>query len=370
MKVDLQNITKYYGSTAEAAPAVDDVSMTIASGELFFLLGPSGCGKTTLLRIIAGLLEPTEGSVHFAGQEVTALPVEKRNTAMVFQNYALWPHMTITQNVEFGPKMRGRSRAERRSVVDENLELVQMAAFASRKPNQLSGGQQQRVALARALAAEADLLLLDEPLSNLDARLRAHMRTELRQLVKASGTTAVYVTHDQTEALSMADRIAVMDSGKIAQIGTPGELYDRPVSRFVADFLGEANFLEGKLIDTGCPATIETPVGSLPAADHRGIQAGSKVTCCIRPERIAISTEPGGTEPAGTQGVSGQNSQTGILATVKSSVYFGETTQYTCSLGESVLWKVSALSQAAHAIRDGQTVTLLISPADVCVLDR
>ncbi len=368
MKIDLQNITKLYSQRGETTLAVDDVSMAIASGELFFLLGPSGCGKTTLLRIIAGLLEPTAGSVRFADRDVTALPAEKRNTAMVFQNYALWPHMTIAKNVEFGPKMRGRGRAEARRLARENLLRVQMDLFASRKPNQLSGGQQQRVALARALAAEANLLLLDEPLSNLDARLRAHMRGELRRLVKQSQMTAIYVTHDQIEAMAMADRIAVMDSGKIAQVGSPGELYDRPASRFVAAFMGEANFVEGKMIATGYPVTIETPFGKLPAADHRGIQAGSKVTCCIRPERIAISTAPADTAPADTQGAASRNSQARIPATVKSSVYLGETTQYTCSLGGSVLWKVSALSQAAEAIRDGQAVTLVISPADVCVL--
>ena len=194
--IRLERMSKVYRSGGQDVRAVDDVSLRVESGEFFFLLGPSGCGKTTLLRIIAGLVEPTEGRLWFDKRDVTDLPTERRHTAMVFQNYALWPHMTVGRNVEFGPRMRGLPAARRRELVGANLRRVQMEGYASRKPNQLSGGQQQRVALARALAAGGDCLLLDEPLSNLDARLRLAMRDQLRQLVKQAGATAIYVTHD------------------------------------------------------------------------------------------------------------------------------------------------------------------------------
>ncbi|RPI60831.1 MAG: ABC transporter ATP-binding protein, partial [Planctomycetaceae bacterium] len=233
----LESISKIYTSGGSKTAAVDGVNLHIQAGEFFFLLGPSGCGKTTLLRMIAGLVDPTAGRVFFGHDDVTNLPVEKRNAAMVFQNYALWPHMTVAQNVQFAPKMQGKNRSECQSVARESLARVQMEDYDSRKPSQLSGGQQQRIALARAMAARGACILLDEPLSNLDARLRLHMRSQLRQLVKSTGATAVYVTHDQKEALSMADRIAVMDAGKIVQIGTPQEIYHRPASTFVADFL-------------------------------------------------------------------------------------------------------------------------------------
>jgi len=222
--IKLQNLARSFGSGHSAVRAVDDVSLTIPAGEFFFLLGPSGCGKTTLLRMIAGLIEPTDGRVLFGDRDLTFVPMEQRNVAMVFQNYALWPHMTVQDNVEFGPKMQGKARPVRQEIAAAKLGLVQMEAYGPRKPNQLSGGQQQRVALARALAAQSSCLLLDEPLSNLDARLRQHMRVELRQLVKSTGVTAIYVTHDQAEALSMADRIAVMNAGRVVQVGTPQEL--------------------------------------------------------------------------------------------------------------------------------------------------
>ena len=287
-RILLNDITKLYGSGAAETVAVKDVSLTIEPGEFFFLLGPSGCGKTTLLRIIAGLTVPTAGRVVLGDRDVTDDPVEKRHTAMVFQNYALWPHMTVQQNVEFGPKMQGAARSERRRRAAQKLELVEMGSLAARKPNQLSGGQQQRVALARALAAEPDCLLLDEPLSNLDARLRLHMRQELRGLVKQTGTTAVYVTHDQKEALSMADRIAVMDAGEVVQVGSPQEVYDRPGTRFVADFLGEANFLPGAVTGAGAGLAVLTAAGPLPLAGDCAVRAGQQVVCCVRPERIRL----------------------------------------------------------------------------------
>ncbi len=237
--ITLKGITKRFGDTT----AVDSVDLTINSGELFFLLGPSGCGKTTLLRMIAGFIEPTEGRMLFGERDVTWLAPNKRKAGMVFQSYALWPHMTVFDNVAYGLTVRKVPPAEKKERTQAALASVRMAEYAKRKPNQLSGGQQQRVALARALVIEPTVLLLDEPLSNLDAKLRLEMRTEIKRICTETKITTVYVTHDQKEALSMADRVAVLRDGDVKQIGPPRQLYERPTSRFVADFLGETNFI-------------------------------------------------------------------------------------------------------------------------------
>jgi len=362
MEITLEKLTKVYEGSDPREAAVADVSLRIASGELFFLLGPSGCGKTTLLRMIAGLLAPTSGRIFFGAKDVTTLPVEKRNTAMVFQSYALWPHMTVQANVEFGPKMRRVHRTERRRVAGEQLERVQMLEFARRKPNQLSGGQQQRVALARALAGGSDCLLLDEPLSNLDAQLRLQMRGELRRLVKSTGVTGVYVTHDQKEAMSMADRIAVMHAGSIVQIGTPQELYNRPGTRFVAEFLGEANFVDGEIADPGPPVKIETPLGTLLAEASQDAQIGDKVTCCIRPERITICR---------ADQVRPSEDESRIPGVIESSIYLGEICQYLCSVGEdrATRWKVFSLSETL-GLTPGEKVALRLTANDVAILRR
>jgi len=354
IEITLENLTKIYGSGASAAAAVDGVALSVKPGELFFLLGPSGCGKTTLLRIIAGLVAPTAGRVLFDGRNVTLLPAEKRNTAMVFQNYALWPHMTVAGNVQFGPKMRGAGRRRRRELAEDCLERVRMRDFAGRKPNQLSGGQQQRVALARALAARGDCLLLDEPLSNLDARLRMHMRDELRQLVKETGITAVYVTHDQKEALCMADRIAVMKDGRIVQIAVPNVLYNRPATRFVADFLGEANFIDGEIFQAGAPAKIQTTLGVLLAAGTGCPPEGTKVTCCVRPERITI---------ARADAVSTGENVSSLPAKIETSTYLGEVRTYLCRLEGGLNWKVCVLAARADDLAPGRDVVLHL-PAD------
>jgi len=376
--ITLENLVKKYsGGTV----AVDDVSLTIAAGEFFFLLGPSGCGKSTLLRIIAGLVEPTQGCVRFDDRDVTRLPIEQRGAAMVFQNYALWPHMTVQGNVEFGPKMQGMGRAERREIAERQLARVEMAALAGRKPNQLSGGQQQRVAVARALAAQSNALLLDEPLSNLDARLRQHMRGELRRLVKDTGVTAIYVTHDQAEALSMADRIAVMNAGRIAQIGTPRELYESPASRFVADFLGEANFLDARTAGRvanrdGQPLRLETPAGVLASLHELPETAkGAKLMCCVRPERITVKPRRiGGSEAGAGPGADSAGSiaattgalPEGIEATILATTYLGHMHQYTCRLADGTTWRATALGSAA--LQNDTPVTLTVNPADVILL--
>ena len=309
---------------------------------------------------MAGLTEPTSGSIHFGGRDVTGLAPEKRHAAMVFQNYALWPHMTVQRNVEFAPKMQGVKVADRQRLAQDNLELVAMERFVHRKPNQLSGGQQQRVAVARALAARPDCLLLDEPLSNLDARLRLHMRSELVSLIKSAGTTAVYVTHDQKEALAMADRIAVMDNGDIVQIGTAEQLYTRPATRFVADFLGEANFIDGVVVSVGDPMHIRTSVGDLYAAVTEGVGAGDSVTCCIRPERISLVSRSSQQKLRPGESV--------LAGLVRSATFLGEIRQYVCGLGEDTTWKVTALTDGSTPLEVGTGVRLSTLPDGVTVL--
>ncbi len=242
--ISLKNLVKVFGDVR----AVDNISLAIEPGELFFLLGPSGCGKTTLLRCIAGFNNPDSGQILIGERDVTHMPAHKRDTGMVFQSYALWPHMTVAENVAFGLEMRKLSKSETSQRVADALDMVQMSDRADYKPSQLSGGQQQRVALARALVIKPTCLLLDEPLSNLDAKLRLEMRSEIRRVCKTSGLTAVYVTHDQNEALSIADRMVVLNQGRIQQLGAPQDIYRHPHSRFVAEFIGETNFIEGVII--------------------------------------------------------------------------------------------------------------------------
>ena len=355
--ITLDRIAKRYGPPEGGVWAVRELSLTIEAGEFFFLLGPSGCGKTTLLRMIAGLVEPTAGRVMLGERDVTHQPVEDRRTALVFQNYALWPHMTVYQNVEFGPRMRGSGRREARLQADEQLQRVRMAEFGRRKPNQLSGGQQQRVALARALASGDPCLLMDEPLSNLDAKLRSEMRIELRRLVKSSEATGVYVTHDQKEALSMADRIGVMHTGKLVQIGTPQELYNRPMTRFVADFLGETNFIDGSATPTPDGTAVRTPAGVV-RSTQSGLDLQGEVTCCVRPERIGLAL-------LGDDGDAGE----GLLATIETRVYLGEMEQLTVRLVDGSEWRVSLIGRGAGAFAEGQRVKLIVPPEDVTLLD-
>ncbi len=243
--IHIDGLVKTFGSTR----AVDGISLTVNSGEMFFLVGPSGCGKTTLLRMLAGFTTPDSGQIRFGSDDVTELAPNQRDIGMVFQGYALWPHMTVAENISFGLKMRKVAKEEIDSRVSEVIEMTGLTGMGNRKPNALSGGQQQRVALARALVIRPNLLLLDEPLSNLDAKLRIEMRREIRRICKQSGTTAIYVTHDQDEALSMSDRMAVLNAGQVQQCDTPVKSYRKPASKFVAEFLGEANLVLAELVD-------------------------------------------------------------------------------------------------------------------------
>lgn len=284
-EVEIRGIRKRYTE----APILRGVDLDIHGGELFFLLGPSGCGKSTLMRILAGLVEADSGTVRFDGEDILRQPPEKRRTAMVFQNYALWPHMSVYDNVAFAPRNSGVKKAEVEKLVRDALEVVEMADFAARKPPSLSGGQQQRVALARALAADPRLLLLDEPLSNLDARLRDAMRGKIKNICKSRELTALYVTHDRQEALSMADRLGVMHKGVIRRLGTPEEVYDHPGDCFTAKFLGDVNFIDGELKSGG---VFSCALGDLPVVSE--LKPGAAVGA-IRPERIRFAHpgEPG-----------------------------------------------------------------------------
>jgi spermidine/putrescine transport system ATP-binding protein len=295
--VEARGTTKVFGHGDTAVRALDDVSVAIQPGEFFTLLGPSGCGKTTLLRLVAGFEAPTAGAILLDGRDVTREPPNRRPVNTVFQSYALFPHLTVAQNIGFGLEMLGRRRAEIDARVAEMLRLTRMEEFAGRRTAQLSGGQQQRVALARALAPAPEVLLLDEPLSALDLKLRKEMQRELKRLQHETGITFVFVTHDQEEALTMSDRIGVMNRGRVLQVGTPREVYTAPQSRFVADFIGETNFLTGRRTDR----RIVLDGGGEVAAEGTG---EGPVTLAVRPEHVRLGDG-------------------GLPATVVSSMYFG-----------------------------------------------
>ncbi|KAF1069582.1 MAG: Spermidine/putrescine import ATP-binding protein PotA [Pseudomonas citronellolis] len=279
--IAIERIGMEFGTPGQGLKALDDVSLDIRANEFFTLLGPSGCGKTTLLRLIAGFEQPTSGSIRLYGEPMQGLPPFRRPINTVFQSYALFPHMTVAQNIAFGLEMQNKPRSEIDATVKAMLELVRLPDVGSRRADQLSGGQQQRIALARALASRPKVLLLDESLSALDLKLRKEMQIELKRLQHETGITFIFVTHDQEEALTMSDRIAVMSRGKVLQVGTPTEIYEAPVNRLVADFIGETNFLEGEARDGGV-ALADGQVLALPAA------ASGRVTLAIRPERTAL----------------------------------------------------------------------------------
>lgn len=288
--VNIKNLVKrYVGNNDKVFTAVDNVDLEIRPGEFVTLLGPSGCGKTTTLRMIAGFEIPTEGEIYLGGDKINDLPPDKRDTSMVFQSYALFPHYNIYDNVAYGLKLKKISKEEVKTKVTQILELVGLSDLGNRYPNQLSGGQQQRVALARALVMEPGVLLFDEPLSNLDAKLRVHMRTEIRKIQKKVGITAVYVTHDQSEAMSLSDRIIIMNKGKIEQMGTPKEIYYTPKTEFVADFIGTANFIEGEIISVQDNKTLVKIFDKSISLNYNGNKkAGDKCKLVLRPEATRI----------------------------------------------------------------------------------
>lgn len=333
LPITLRKLRREFGSVV----AVDDVDLQIPAGALYFMLGPSGCGKTTILRMIAGFQEPTSGEVLFGERIVTREPAEKRNAGMVFQSYALWPHMSVFENVAFGLQVRKVSSAEQHTRVMQALEMVRMEKYAQRTPNQLSGGQQQRVALARAIVFRPEVLLLDEPLSNLDATLRLEMRGEIHRICNQIKLTAVYVTHDQKEALSMADGIVLLRDGRVQQQGAPRDLYQRPRNRFVAEFMGETNFIAGTVAASDAQGSvIDTAAGAIPSATT-GLTIGAKVSLSIRPESLRI------TQTAGV-----------LQGRCKQSVYLGETAQHQVETSVGIL-KVFELDPRSTS-RAGQSL--------------
>jgi spermidine/putrescine ABC transporter ATP-binding subunit len=323
--IELRNITKRYGNIVANA----DINLAIQRGELMTLLGPSGCGKTTALRCITGQVTPDEGRVLIDGADVTDVPTHKRELGMVFQNFALFPHMTVRDNVGFPLMIRGLPTEERREKVIDTLQLIRMETYAEHYPRQLSGGQQQRVGLARALVYRPKVLLLDEPLSNLDAKLREEMRFEIRDLISRLGITAVYVTHDQAEALAIADRVAVMNAGRIEQIGTPDEIYECPQSQFVADFIGLSNFIQGRVIsfEDGL-AVVEVDNLRVTVPAGAGTQEGQDLLVFIRPNDIDLL-------PADAE--TGENVLDGV---VNKLTYLGDKIDYRLILGETLLLRV------------------------------
>jgi iron(III) transport system ATP-binding protein len=361
VSVKFESVRKILGQSR----AVDNLTLEIGAGELFFLLGPSGCGKTTALRTVAGFYTPDEGRILFNGQDQSRVPPHKRNTGMVFQNYALWPHMDVQSNVAYGLKMRRVSRAEKDKRVRHALEIVHMQDYAERMPNQLSGGQQQRVALARALVIEPDVVLLDEPLSNLDAKLRIEMRTQIKEIHRKIGRTMIYVTHDQAEALSMADRIAVMRRGRLVQVGTPHELYTRPESAFVAQFIGGTNLLRGTLEEVGDLLTVETSAGIVRAKNGvQGIERGESVFCSVRPESVQLKPA------AESSDIPSPHTTNHLLAEVQSIMYLGDNEQYSLRLADSVTMHAVEYNPTKRKAQVGDRVALQFDAQAVVVLPQ
>jgi ABC-type Fe3+/spermidine/putrescine transport system ATPase subunit len=349
--IRIDGVARSFGSVA----AVDNISLEIAEGEFCTLLGPSGCGKTTLLRMVAGFCELDRGTIAFDGRRVDGLPPHRRNTGMVFQSYAIFPNFTVAQNVAYGLKARRVGAAETVERVRRALELVQLERHAERWPHQLSGGQLQRVAIARCLVIEPAVLLLDEPLSNLDARLRVEMRAEIRALQKSLGLTAIYVTHDQDEALAMSDRIAVMRAGRIEQVDAPGIVYRRPRTAFVAAFMGTTNLLTGRSAIPAAP-WMRVRVG---AAEFLidGKAAGDSVTFSLRPEALHL-LEPGVTAPAGWAT---------LAATLGQVEFLGAMTRLEAIADGGLVLQLATLDQPPDMLAPGQAVTLTYDPAAIVV---
>ncbi|MGI6353622.1 MAG: ABC transporter ATP-binding protein [Lentisphaerae bacterium] len=352
MRIVIDHVSKSFGKVT----ALSDVSLEIGDGELFFLLGPSGCGKTTLLRCLGGFEQPTAGRIFFGDEDVIGKPAHERNTAMVFQGYALWPHMTVAENVAFGLEMRRVTKAERTRRVDEALARVQISELRNRRPNELSGGQQQRVALARTLVVQPGCLLLDEPLANLDAKLRRDMRREIRSLCKESGLTGIYVTHDRQEALSMADRVAVLKDGVVRQVASPQELYRRPASAFIANFIGETNFLRGKVVskETGRILLDVAGVRLVAESCPEAFGVGAEVVLSLRPEALFRTYEAG-------EGINR------LQVTVRETSYLGEIADHIAVSEQGQEIKFFELNPVGVLPR-GEAITLGVEARDVVIL--
>ena len=353
--ISIRNVTKEF----PGVKAVDDASIDIEANEFFALLGPSGCGKTTLLRMIAGFETPSSGQILIDGEDVVDIPPNRRPVNMVFQSYAVFPHMTVAENVAYGLKVARIPRAERAARVEEALEMVQLGALGGRKPDQLSGGQRQRVALARALVKRPKVLLLDEPMSALDAKLREQMQLELARLQREVGITFIIVTHDQDEALSMADRIAVMDRGRVCQIAPPEGLYENPATRFVADFIGKVNLLEGRVTGAGADGVRVEMAGLGPATVPLQGSAEGAVSLAVRPEKIRMS----GAEPEGDIRVRGR---------ITDWAYYGDTSHLFVETGTGLRLSVN-VQNATRSTVDladvGDEVWLAWDAGDMLVLE-
>jgi putative spermidine/putrescine transport system ATP-binding protein len=353
--IEIAGVSKVYDGGVRA---VDTIVIDISQGEFFSLLGPSGCGKTTTLRMIAGFETPDVGAIRVDGDDITHVPAHKRDMGMVFQNYALFPHRTVAENVAFGLRMRGMDKATIASKVKAALEMVELAGLEDRRPGQLSGGQQQRVALARAIVIEPRVLLCDEPLGALDKKLRQQMQFELKQLQKTLGLTLVFVTHDQEEALAMSDRIAVMNCGRVEQIGTPVEIYDRPLTRFVADFIGDTNIFRGERITTDVGPALAVGRGLVVTLPARAPGTGV-LSVALRPEKIGLSPGKAGAVATGSR----------ARGMVESTNFLGGAVLYRIALdsGHRVLAQ-QPNAGAGDVFVPGQTVRLDWKPADLVVL--
>jgi ABC-type Fe3+/spermidine/putrescine transport system ATPase subunit len=350
VEVKLQNIVKTFGETV----ALKGIDLDIKHGELFTLLGPSGCGKSTTLRIIAGLEYPDSGKIYFGDEEVTYLPSHQKGAVLVFQNYALWPHMTVFDNVAYGLKLKGMSREEVRKKVEWALELIKLKGFENRYPTQLSGGQQQRVAIARALVVEPKVLLLDEPLSNLDAKLRLEMRSEIRRIQRELGITVIYVTHDQEEAMAISDRIAVMNVGTVEQVGTPKEIYETPRTEFVASFMGKTNVVPAKVVErNGDRVTVEFESFRMEGLHYTG--DSDTVVLVIRPERIRLNPVENGVSLTGT---------------VDLVEYYGFFVEVIGLFGETRLIARTISDRGLEGLKPTKPVTFYIEKDDVIVLPK
>ena len=351
--VGIKALTRHYGDVA----AVNGLSLDVKPGELVALLGPSGCGKTTTLRLVAGFLKPESGEIWVGGRCLSSpaavVPPERRRMAMIFQSYALWPHMTVAQNVAYGLRFKsGLARADRERKVGEILRVVQLAGYEARYPGELSGGQQQRVAVARALVVEPEILLLDEPLSNLDANLREEMRFEIRRLHEEFAITSLYVTHDQAEAMVISDRIAVLDRGRVAQVGTADDLFHQPRTRFVAEFIGKTNLVDGMAVQ---PDAVAHGGITLRVA-RAGLAPGAHVALSIRPHQVEIVTPAVGDRDANV-----------LRGTIRRASFLGETVDYQVAVADSDL-VLRVAAPAVVRLRPGEAVTLRIERGACVVL--